>query len=179
MSIIKKLKSRIAFLKARSPHEIAHIHRKNGVVIGDNCQIFGGVSFGSEPYLIKMGNNVKITAKNQFITHDGGINVLRNMNLLPNADKFGQILIGDNVFIGIGCIIMPGVTIGDNVIIGAGSIVTKNIPSNSVAAGIPCKVIKSIHDYYEDIKNMVDYTKNLGPLEKEAFLREKYNLNIK
>lgn len=50
--------------------------------------------------------------------------------------------IGNNVFIGMHCIVMKGVTIGDNSIIGAGSIVTKDIPANCIAAGVPCKVIK-------------------------------------
>ena len=53
---------------------------------------------------------------------------------------------GDNVWIGAGVQVMPGVTIGSNVVIGSGSIVTKNIPSNSVAVGNPCKVIRQITD---------------------------------
>ena len=52
--------------------------------------------------------------------------------------------IGDNVWIGGSVTILPGVTIGDNVTIGAGSVVTKNIPSNSIAVGNPCKVIKAL-----------------------------------
>ena len=56
------------------------------------------------------------------------------------------ITIGDNVWIGCGAIILPGVTIGDNVVIGAGSVVTKDIPSNVIAAGNPCNVIREITD---------------------------------
>lgn len=52
------------------------------------------------------------------------------------------VTIGDNVWLGGGAIICPGVTIGDNTVIGAGSIVTRNIPSNVVAAGNPCRVIR-------------------------------------
>lgn len=55
-----------------------------------------------------------------------------------------QVTIGDNVWIGGGAIINPGVNIGDNVVIGSGSVVTKDIPSNCVAVGNPCKVIKNI-----------------------------------
>lgn len=55
-----------------------------------------------------------------------------------------EITIGDNVWIGGGSIISPGVTIGDNVTIGAGSVVTKDIPANVVAVGNPCKVIKNL-----------------------------------
>lgn len=57
--------------------------------------------------------------------------------------------IGKNCWIGAGAIIIPGITIGDNVVIGAGSVVTKDIPSNMVAVGNPCKVIREVseHDY--------------------------------
>lgn len=54
------------------------------------------------------------------------------------------ITIGNNVWIGAGAIILPGVTIGNNVVIGAGSVVTKNIPAYSLAVGNPCRVIKRI-----------------------------------
>lgn len=54
------------------------------------------------------------------------------------------ITVGNNVWIGGNVVVLHGVTIGDNVVIGAGSIVNKNIPSNSVAVGNPCKVIKKI-----------------------------------
>lgn len=52
------------------------------------------------------------------------------------------VIIGDRVWIGGGVIIMPGVTIGDNVVIGAGSVVTKDIPSNVIAYGNPCRVVR-------------------------------------
>lgn len=65
--------------------------------------------------------------------------------------------IGKNVWIGAGVIIVPGVTIGDHTVIGAGSVVTKDIPSNVVAFGNPCRVIREINDhdkeyYYKDRK---------------------------
>ena len=55
--------------------------------------------------------------------------------------------IGRNCWIGAGAIIVPGVTIGDNVVIGAGSVVTKDIPSNVVAAGNPCRVLRNVGEY--------------------------------
>ena len=67
-----------------------------------------------------------------------------------------EVHIGNNVWLGAGVIVMPGVTIGDNSVIGAGSIVTKDIPSNVVAVGNPCKVMREIGErdkkYY--FKNM-------------------------
>ena len=68
-------------------------------------------------------------------------------------DNIAPIVIGNNVYIGMGAYIMPGVHIGDNVIVGAGAIVTKDIPSNSVCAGIPARVIKTIDEYYQGLKS--------------------------
>ena len=67
------------------------------------------------------------------------------------------ICVGRNVWIGSGVQIMPGITIGDNSVIGAGSVVTKNIPSNVVAVGNPCRVLREITDedkkyYYKNLR---------------------------
>lgn len=67
------------------------------------------------------------------------------------------VMIGDNVWIGGSCVILPGVTIGNNVVIGAGSVVTKDIPDNVCAAGNPCRVIREITEedrpyYFKDRK---------------------------
>lgn len=80
----------------------------------------------------------------------------------PESRKSGyeygiSIKIGDNVWIGGSCVILPGVTIGNNVVIGAGSVVTKDIPDNVCAAGNPCRVIREITEedrpyYYKDRK---------------------------
>lgn len=134
--------------------------------IGEECLVAGNVSFGSEPYLIKLGNKVKVTNGVSFVTHDGGMYVLRNMNLIPDGDLFGRISIGNNVFIGNKATIMPGVIIGDNVIIGYGAIVTKDIPDNSVAVGVPARVVRNIQDYYERTKDRALRTKHLAPEEK-------------
>ena len=71
--------------------------------------------------------------------------------ILPELRKEGyqynaSITIGKNCWIGAGAIILPGITIGDNVVIGAGSIVTKDIPSNVIAVGNPCKVLREVND---------------------------------
>lgn len=163
----------------KNPRKIANIYRKMGMIVGTNCKIFSTASMGSEPYLIKLGNNVKIVDRVTFVTHDGGIEVIRNMYDLPNLDFFGTIEVGNNVFFGIGSTILLNVKIGDNVIIGAGSIVTKDIPSNSIVAGIPAKVINTIDNYYNKVKIQVDYTKEMSPREKYDFLREKYKFNDK
>ena len=72
-----------------------------------------------------------------------------------------SITIGDNVWIGGNACIMPGVTIGNNVVIGAGSVVTKDIPDNVIAAGNPCRIIRTVTEedrdfYYRDRRFDVD-----------------------
>ena len=174
ISIIKFFKN--IYISVVSPYKRADILRKEGLKIGKNSAIYNKVGFGSEPYLIEIGDNVRITNGVKFITHDGAMWVLRKIGLLENADLFGRIIIGNNVHIGINAIIMPNVTIGDNVIIGVGAIVTRNIPSNSVAVGIPARVIKTIEEYYEKNKDFVDFTNNMNPKEKKDYLTKKYNL---
>lgn len=91
--------------------------------------------------LVKIGDNV-LCAPNVSIftaTH------LVDPKLRPkNADYTKAVTIGNNVWIGGGAIINPGVSIGDNSVIGSGSVVTKNIPANVVAVGNPCKILKNI-----------------------------------
>lgn len=122
-----------------------------GAEIGENCSLLGGLaSFNSaEPYLIHIGNNVTITQGVILITHDGGTRVFRNntSEWTKATVKMGTIEIGNNVFIGVGSILLPDIKIGSDVVIGAGSIVTRNIPSNTVAVGAPAHVISSIEDY--------------------------------
>lgn len=71
--------------------------------------------------------------------------------ILPSLREKGyqynaSVRIGNNCWIGAGAIILPGITLGDNVVIGAGSVVTKDIPSNTVAVGNPCKVLREVNE---------------------------------
>lgn len=149
------------------------IARKKGVKIGEGCRLYSN-NFGSEPYLIEIGNHVTITNGVQFITHDGGVWVFRE-NKLPNADIVGKIKIENNCFVGTNTIILPNVVIGENSIVAAGSIVTKSVPKNSVVAGVPARVIKDTDEYYEGIKNKVINTKNLDSESKKTIILENLN----
>lgn len=141
--------------------------------IGKNCIIDKTAEFGTEPYLISIGDNVRITKGVRFITHDGSLWVPRNLGLVDKkADFFGKIVIGNNVNIGWNAIIMPGVQIGDNCIIAAGAIVTKNIPDNSVAVGMPAKVLESVQEYADKKRNSCVLTKNMTSEEKKAYLEQ-------
>ena len=125
--------------------------------------------------MIKIGNNCKITNHVEFITHDGGAHVIRNLKNDSSIDIFkGKIVLGNNVFVGNRSCIMPGVKIGNNVIIGYGSIVTKDVPDNCVIAGCPARIIKSIDKYLIDNScNFVD-TKNMRYSDKKRYLMQKY-----
>lgn len=129
-----------------SPYRKGKIYSKYlKIKMGENVRILHFPRWGSEPFLIEIGNNVTITRGVSFVNHDGGVALLREQ--LPNFNYYGKIRIGDNVFIGINSIILPNVNIGNNVIIGAGSIVNRDIPDNVVVAGVPAKVISSLDDY--------------------------------
>ena len=88
---------------------------------------------------VTFGDNVFIAPDCGFYTAGHPLDYERRNQGLEYAYP---ITVGNNVWIGAGVKVMPGVTIGDNVVIGAGSVVTKDIPSNKIAYGNPCKVVK-------------------------------------
>lgn len=159
------------YLKLRYRRDQVEYFRKLGVTFGHNCRLVGINDFGREPFLITIGNHVSITTST-FITHDGGVWVFREQN--PTIDIIKPIKIGNNVFIGADCLILPGVTIGDNVVLGARSVVTKDLADNGVYAGVPARFIKSIDDYWRGIEPHILNTKALSREEKEAFLKNLY-----
>jgi acetyltransferase-like isoleucine patch superfamily enzyme len=141
--------------------------RYKGVKVGENCRIYIR-NFGSEPWLISIGNKVTITSGVILLTHDGS-------TWLMNDEKgrrylYRNIVIGDNVFIGVNSVIMPGVKIENNVIIAAGSIVTKSVPSGVIVGGNPAVIIGDYHEYKNQVlDNYVsddDLDKNLDYKDK-------------
>ena len=126
----------------KSPIDYA---REIGVKVGTKCHFVTSPDWGSEPWLITIGDHVELSSHVAFITHDGATWVFREEN--RNVLRYGKIIIHNNCFIGMGTTIMPGVEIGENSIIGANSVVTKSIPANSVYAGNPARFIISLEDY--------------------------------
>lgn len=147
-----------------------------GVNMGSNVRIYGNPysMFGTEPWSITLGDNVHITRDVLFVTHDGGTLLFRD--IYPDLEWTAPIALGNNVYVGVRSIIMPGVKIGNNCIIAAGSVVTKNVPDNTIYGGVPAKYIKSTDDY---LKSMKEKSLGLGHLKgkkKDLALRKLYQL---
>jgi acetyltransferase-like isoleucine patch superfamily enzyme len=146
--------------------------RSLGVRIGNNCHLYAmrADMFGSDPFLITLGNDVHVTNGVKFITHDGGTLIF--WKDYPDLDVNAPIIVGDNVFVGTCAMILPGVTIGNNCVIGAGPVVTRNIPCNSLAAGVPARVIKPIDKYLETLQRKSIGCGKMSPAKKAAFLKQ-------
>ncbi|NYF58221.1 DapH/DapD/GlmU-related protein [Micromonospora purpureochromogenes] len=161
---------------ARDPEGFA---RSIGVDLRGRVRFYGidrGM-FGSEPWLVSLGDNVYITAGVQFVTHDGGTLILRRDD--PDLEWTAPITVGDDVYIGVRSIILPGVTIGDRCIIGAGSVVAKDVPANSVAAGVPARVIRSTDEYLEAMRAKSLRCGHLPAAEKAAVIRQHYGVTTR
>lgn len=170
----------------RNPETRAKFCKKIGLFYkqGDDCS-FTTFNFGVEPHLISIGNNVRISAGVRLLNHDTIGSVITNKNKLSyRIRRVGKIVIGNNVFVGADSKILYDVKIGNNVIVAAGSIVTKDIPDNSVAAGIPAKVVGKFDEYERKLlnktkeypwtgKNLSIYDKNLINEQQEYFWNKK------
>ena len=141
--MIKKVLDYIMF--SRNPVKYA---RRKGVKVGEGCRLLTN-NFGTEPYLITLGNHVSVSGGTSFITHEGAQWVLKGLDKdkYENTFGYGKISICDNCYIGERVTILRGVTIGENTIVGAGAVVTKNCEANSVYAGVPAKRICSLEEW--------------------------------
>lgn len=100
----------------------------------------------ADPKFIRFHDNVVVAADVTFVNHDVIYLLLRNLDERQNYEHMGCIEVMDNVFIGLGSIILPNVRIGPNAIVSAGSVVTKDVPANSIVVGVPAKVIGSFEN---------------------------------
>nr|WP_321465558.1 acyltransferase [uncultured Desulfobulbus sp.] len=117
--------------------------------IGNNCSILIDTNI-TDPKYVKIGNNCQFSVCT-ILGHDGSIAMI-NRAYKIKLDSVGKVVIKDNVFIGHGAIILPGVTIGPNAIVAAGSVVSKNVAENSIVAGVPARTIGTLHDFVEKLK---------------------------
>lgn len=120
----------------------------NNIYFGNNCEVNMNCTFLDDNRII-IGDNALIAPNVQIYTAFHPTNALDRFGEPKEDGSFAfcktrtaPVVIGKNCWIGGGAILMPGVTIGDNVVIGAGSVVTKDIPSNTIAYGNPCRVVR-------------------------------------
>lgn len=144
--------------------------RARGVRIGESCLVYT-TEFSTEPYLVEIGNHVAISSGVKFITHDASGWLFEDKE--PDMDLFGPIQVGDNVYFGIDCVVMPNTRIGSNCIIGAGAVVRGHVPDDSVVMGNPGRVVMKtslVRPLMVHHKNRLD-TRHLPPATKEAAVR--------
>jgi acetyltransferase-like isoleucine patch superfamily enzyme len=165
---------KLVMLKASDETRIRHL-RKLGVIIGERCRI-RTMSFSTEPYLIEIGDHVAVAANTEFITHDGATWCFEED--VDGGGIFGKIVIGNNVFIGINCIILSNTTIGENCIVGAGSVVRGQFPENSVIAGNPAQVVSKtgIQKMLSRQNPGLVRTRNLTSFEKDKLVKEHFGI---
>lgn len=141
-----------SYISYRKKYNINPSFRFNGYFIrfyGEGEFISGDNSYiGYYSYIniekgmqVKIGSNVSISHNVKIYT--SSIDTEKMITKGLKESVFGDVIIGDNVLIGANVFICPGVVVGDNVVVGANSVITKNIPANCVAGGVPAKVLKS------------------------------------
>lgn len=116
--------------------------------MGEGCTIQTNVTV-TDPQLVSLGHNVHLTGCTLFC-HDGSVAMV-NEAFARKLDSVGPIVIGDHVFIGHGAIVLPGVRIGSRVIVAAGAVVARDIPDNSLVAGVPARVVKTLDEHVQDL----------------------------
>lgn len=145
---ISRIKSLFIPQKRLSMEEKIQNYRAYGIDIGVGCKIYSDLQLGPDGRdrsLVHIGNNVTISNNVKLLTHDNGI-------IKPTqgqyTDIIGTVVLQDDVFIGYGSIILPGVEIAKGCIIGAGSVVVKSIDKpNSVYGGNPARYLCSTDEY--------------------------------
>lgn len=168
-SVIKLIRNRI--MQTMNPVGWA---KKIGVNFPEGeLHLYGRTYWSTEPWIITLGKNVHITEGVKFLTHDGGTLLFRNQ--IPDLEITKPIVLGDNVYVGNNVIILPGVTIGNNVVIGAGAVVSRDIPDNSVVAGVPARVIKTTEEYLEKLKKESLHLGHLVGEAKDIELKKYYH----
>ena len=153
--MLKNILSRIEQKWALTSDErLINYWKKKGVKIGNGIYFHNRKMVHLDllrPSLISIGDNVVLNKNLNIICHDVSFRVFREVynDFLPG---WGKVTIGNNVYISWNCSLLKGAEIGNNCIIGFGSVVMGKIPNNSVAAGIPAKVICTLEEYYQKRK---------------------------
>ena len=133
--------------------------RRKGVRVGENSRIYIW-QFNDEPFLISIGSRTTVTGGVRLLTHDGSTSLVRNAEGY-RYQRYGRISIGNDVFVGMNSIIMPGVTIQSRVVVGAGSVVTKDVPEGTVVAGNPARPLMDFESFRRKIEQTCPNDKEL------------------
>lgn len=150
--------------------------KKVGCIVGENVFFFDPINVfvdTTRPYLLEIKDRAKITRNVIILTHDFSFSVFRPVFHDIINQCSGKTVIGENNFIGMGSIIMPGVHLGDNVIVGSGSVVTKSFPDNVVIAGNPAKIVCTLEDLYK--RRKARFLKDA--ITQRDNIRERYKRN--
>jgi len=153
-----------------------------GLKVGENVRFVEVPEFGTEPFLIEIGDECIFSNNVRFINHDGGQNALHFFEKYKDVRTFGRIKIGKQCLIGADTVIMPGIEIQDNCILGAGSILTTSMPKGTVYAGVPAKYICTIDEYGDKLlENNVIYPRELekNRAQLEKYIKENLPYNYK
>lgn len=147
--MIKKILRKLIYREKSSGEKYIAYCKRGGATIGNNVTVYSAKNTTIDETSLQhifIGDNTQITAGVIILAHDYSYSVLGNIyGELPRQQR--DTIIGKNVFIGMNSIILMGSNIGDNVIIGAGSVVSGRIPSNTVCAGNPAKIICSLDQF--------------------------------
>ena len=147
--MIKRILRKLIYREKSSGEKYIAYCKRGGATIGNNVTVYSAKNTTIDETSLQhifIGDNTQITAGVIILAHDYSYSVLGNIyGELPRQQK--DTIIGKNVFIGMNSIILMGSNIGDNVLSGAGSVVSGHIPSNTVCAGNPAKIICSLDQF--------------------------------
>lgn len=175
-NILKSIISRILYPNSYRSDVFVRYLKQKGCSVGERVFFFDPTTVfvdTGRPALLEIKDGAKITRNVIILTHDFSFSVFRPVYHQVMNECAGTTIVGNNNFLGMGCIIMPGVKLGENVIVGSGSVVTKSFPDNVVIAGNPAKVICPLDDFYKkrkdrQLQDAVNYVK---------IVNEKYNMD--
>jgi acetyltransferase-like isoleucine patch superfamily enzyme len=131
--------------------EWARFLKRRGVLhaIGEDCSVQTNVTI-TDPRYVRLGSNVRLSGCVLF-GHDGSVNMLRRAFGVV-LDSVGPIDVRDDVFIGHQAIVLPGVTIGPRAIVAAGAVVTRDVPPNTIVAGVPAVAVRTLDVHVERLR---------------------------